>query len=573
MLLTAPLLLLAQKPDFTTKFEKTKGGETVTYQEGITYLEMLDEHYPALELFKYGNTDIGKFVHLAVVSVNGVFDPEVIRNAGKTILFINNNIHPGEPDGIDASLLLLRDLLSEKKYQPLLENTVICLIPFYNVDGTLNRGSYSRANQNGPKEFGFRGNSRNFDLNRDFIKNDTHNAKTFAQIFHIWQPDVMIDNHVSNGADYQYVMTYIPPQKDKLGEILGNYLNTKLVPQLEQHMKESKFEMTPYVNQFSTTPDSAGIVGFMDTPRYSTGYVALFQTIGFMPETHMLKPYTQRVASDYEFMLNMLKIIQKDGKLIQQLRQQALESIKNQTDFPVEWKLNKEDYRKFIFKGYEASMIPSKVTTGKRLYYDRKKPFEKEIPYYNTFVPKTIVKKPNAYIIPAEWEAVIERLKSNRVEMQTFEKDTILEVEAYYIADYKTSPRAYEGHYLHSDVKLNTQIQKLTFKAGDIIIYPNQTVNRYIIETLEPQATDSFFNWNFFDSILQQKEGYSDYVFEDIAEQLLKEDNGLKQKFEEKKLSDEKFRQNAREQLDFIYRNSPYYEKTHLRYPVFRLKK
>ena len=70
----------------------------------------------------------------------------------------------------------------------------------------LNRNSTTRTNQNGPESYGFRGNARNYDLNRDFIKSDTKNAKTFAQIFHLVQPDVFIDNHVSNGADYQYIL-------------------------------------------------------------------------------------------------------------------------------------------------------------------------------------------------------------------------------------------------------------------------------------------------------------------------------------------------------------------------------
>ncbi|MDJ1499147.1 M14 family metallopeptidase [Xanthocytophaga agilis] len=561
----------AQKNEFQTKFERTKGTETVTYQEGIEFLEKLDRQYDKLKLVTYGTTDIGKPLHLAVLDVQQSFDPFAIRKSGRSILLVNNGIHPGEPDGVDASLMLLRNLLQDKKLQPLIQNTVICVIPFYNVDGILNRGKYSRANQNGPAEYGFRGNSRNYDLNRDFIKNDTKNAQTFVSIFREWQPDLFIDNHVSNGADYQYIMTYIAPQKNKLGGELGKYLDTRLVPELKRQMKEAKFEMTPYVNEFATTPDSAGIAGFLETARYSTGYTALFQTIGFMPETHMLKPFAQRVEGTYQFMISMLTMLQIDGQKIRTLKQQDIENVKTQTNFVVEWQLDKSVSEKIVFKGYEGRMIPSKVTTGKRLFYDRTKPYTKEIPYYNTFTPKTTVQKPQAYLIPQQWESIITRLKLNKVELQQVSRDTSVEVEVYYIADFKTSGRAFEGHYLHSDVKLRKENQTLVFRAGDYIVPCNQTANRYIVETLEPQATDSFFNWNFFDSILQQKEGYSDYVFEELAEKLLNEKPELRKKLEDQKASDEKFRNNPRAQLDFVYRNSPYYEPSHLRYPVFRI--
>ncbi|MDJ1467534.1 M14 family metallopeptidase [Cytophagaceae bacterium DM2B3-1] len=561
----------AQKNEFQTKFEHTKGTETVTYQEGIEFLEKLDLEYDKLKLVTYGTTDIGKPLHLAILDGQQSFDPVAIRKSGRSILLVNNGIHPGEPDGVDASLMLLRNLLQNKKLQPLIQNTVICVIPFYNVDGILNRGKYSRANQNGPAEYGFRGNSRNYDLNRDFIKNDTKNAQTFVSIFREWQPDLFIDNHVSNGADYQYIMTYIAPQKNKLGGELGKYLDTRLVPELKRQMKEAKFEMTPYVNEFAITPDSAGIAGFLETARYSTGYTALFQTIGFMPETHMLKSFAQRVEGTYQFMLSMLTMLQTAGQNIQTLKQKDIEKIKTQTDFVVEWQLDKSVSEKIVFKGYEGRMIPSKVTTGKRLFYDRTKPYTKEIPYYNTFIPKTTIQKPQAYLIPQQWESIITRLKINKVELQQVSRDTSVEVEVYYIADYKTSGRAFEGHYPHSDVKLRKEKQTLVFRAGDYIVPCNQTANRYIVETLEPQATDSFFNWNFFDSILQQKEGYSDYVFEDLAEKLLNEKPELRKKLEDQKASDEKFRNNPRAQLDFVYKNSPYYEPSHLRYPVFRI--
>ncbi len=158
----------------------------------------------------------------------------------------------------------------------------------------MNRSWPSRANQNGPKSYGFRGNARNYDLDRDFIKADSKNMKSFAEIFHRWNPDVMVDNHASDGADYQYVMTLIETQQDVFNPVMRRFYESKMRPALYSGMKNDGFPMTPYVESFKTSPDS-GIVSFMDYPRYSSGYAALFNTISFITETHMLKPYRQRV--------------------------------------------------------------------------------------------------------------------------------------------------------------------------------------------------------------------------------------------------------------------------------------
>jgi hypothetical protein len=144
-------------------------------------------------------------------------------------------------------------------------------------------------------------------------------------------------------------------------------------------------------------------------------------------------------------------------------------------------------------------------------------------------------------------------------------------VEAYYIEDFQTLKNPFEGHYLHHNPQVRRETQTITFHRGDLLAYTNQPGNRYLVETLEPQAPDSFFNWNFFDAILQQKEGYSDYVFEDLAADLLARDPQLKSTLEAQKRSDPAFAADAAAQLDFVYRHSPYYERTHRRYPVFRL--
>ncbi|MDB5281066.1 MAG: Zinc carboxypeptidase, partial [Bacteroidota bacterium] len=203
-----------------TPFELSRDKNyTAAYSEIIGYYQKLSGQYPQMKLLNYGTTDVGKPLTLIVLSRDKVFDPQLIKKQNKRVLLINNGIHPGEPEGIDASMMLTRDLL---KKNALPKDVVICIIAVYNIDGCLNRG-VSRINQNGPRAYGFRGNYRNLDLNRDFIKVDSHNALAFEQIVNTWNPEVFLDNHTSDGADYQYVMTLIETQKDKQNPILADY--------------------------------------------------------------------------------------------------------------------------------------------------------------------------------------------------------------------------------------------------------------------------------------------------------------------------------------------------------------
>jgi len=551
-----------------TPFELSKDKNyTATYAEVMAYYQQLAKKYPTqMKLINYGTTDVGKPLTLVVLSRDKVFDPALIKKQNKRVLLINNGIHPGEPEGIDASMMLTRDLLKNNK---LPKDIVLCFIAVYNIDGCLNRG-VSRINQNGPRAYGFRGNYKNLDLNRDFIKADSKNAWAFETILNTWQPEVFLDNHTSDGADYQYVMTLIETQKDKQNPILAEYTAKTLSPELYKRMVKSGYEMTPYVEEKRGTPDS-GIVSFLETPRFATGYTAQHNIISYITETHMLKPFDKRVWATYDFMQNLFDICERDAKLIGELKHKADEQVKQQTTFALNWELDEQHYDTLTFKGYEAGHKPSGVSGLPRLYYDETKPFTKTIKYYDNYKASITADKPLAYVIPQAWQKVIELFKLNNIVMHRLTHDTTLDLQMYYIGDYKTGQRPYEGHYLHSNVKLNPVDAKVKFYAGDYVVYTDQALNRYIVETLEPQGVDSFFAWNFFDSVLGEKEYFSDYVFEDVAAELLKQDPDLRKKLDDEKAKNPQLANSAAAQLNFVYRNSPYFEKTYLRYPVGRL--
>ena len=552
---------------FKTVFEESAGKETATYHNTIEFYRNLAKTYPEINIQSIGNTDSGNPLHIITFNAEGNFNFERIRKENLLVL-INNGIHPGESDGVDATMLLFRDLAAGAIKSP--KDVVITTIPIYNIGGALNRNTTTRANQNGPVAYGFRGNAQNYDLNRDFIKSDTENAKSFAEIFHLIKPDFFIDNHVSNGADYQYTLTHLFTQHNKLGATLGNYLNKEFRPKLERSLEKEGWAITPYVNVFNRPPET-GFSQFLDSPRYSTGYTTLWNTLGMMVETHMLKPYKKRVEGTYQLMVNAITIASEEKQNIKNLRAKQFKEIGNAKNYHLNWKIDTTKSSLLNFKGFKADTLISEVTGFPRLKYNRELPFNRQVKYQNYYIPKDTIKIPAAYIFKKGWRKVTDRLLTNKIRFFELEKDTTISVESYTIKDYKTTKNAYEGHYLHYNTEVASSTKEITFLKGDIVVPTAQNGIRYLLETLEPQAPDSFFNWNFFDTVLQQKEGFSPYVFEEEALKLLKNNEVLRNEFLLKKEADEQFAQNWYAQLDWVFKHSKYYEAAHMQYPIYRI--
>lgn len=557
-------LIFAQ--NLKTPYEKGNGNQTPTYEEMVKFYDELDAKHQNIFIKTYGLTDSGEPLKVVSFNTEGKLDPKNFKN--KSVILINNGIHPGEPDGIDASTMMLRNFAEGKLKAP--KNLILAVVESYNIGGMLNRGKYSRANQNGPDEHGFRGNARNYDLNRDFIKADSRNAMNFQEIFQELNPIYFIDNHVSNGADYQYTFTYINTNKERLGKVLGSFQNDEMSPKIKESLLKKGIISTPYVEINGLKPE-LGYETFMDSPRYATGYTSLFNTMGEVPETHMLKPYKDRVKVTYENLLSTIEYLDVNIQKIKNLKQENLAQYQPGMKYGIQWKIDSTKTKTIEFKGYEAGMKPSEISGKPRLFYDRNKPYTKKIPFYDTYVSTKEITIPKYYVVPqSEWK-LLEHLKRNRIEMKPLKQDSTITVEVYRIADYKTYTRAYEGHYAHYDTKVSASTQTMKFRKGDLLVSLKQNGVKYLLETLEPEAVDSFFNWNLFDSILGQKEYYSDYVFEDTGAEILKNNPKLREALEKKKAEDQKFSEDGRAQLDWVYRNSEYYEKTHLRYPVYRV--
>lgn len=561
------LMASPQAQQLTTLFETSNGRESPDYFQIIKWWQQLDRASVKVSMHTMGATDAGYPLHLVTIgnAPGNRFQQAHLQN--KVVILINNGIHAGEPDGIDASMLLARDIVEKKIILP--ENIVLAIIPVYNVGGVLNRSRYYRVDQGGPLYKGSRVNSRGLDLNRDFIKCDSKEALSFADIFHRADPDIFLDNHVSNGADYQHIITLLTTQYNKLGGAMGDYLHQKFEPEIYNLMKKEGYDLIPYVNYFGKNLNQ-GWTGFWDSPRYASGYASLFHSFAFVPETHMLKPYKERVAATYALMKSFISFGSKNNEAIKKLRKEAKKDVATAEKFPIAFQLDSTQQGLIEFKGYKATYKKSKVSGLARLYYDRAQPFSMQIPFYNYYYPTLYISKPKAYILPQGWWPVVDRLKANHVQMRQLTRDSVIKVETYYITSYQSAPWPYQTHHLNSKVKTETREEERTYLKGDYWIPLNQAANRFLIETLEPQCEDSYFAWNFFDGILNAREWYSNYNYEDIAAQYLEENPQLKKELEKKQATDTVFANNADAQLTFIFNASPYKDRDFMRYPVGR---
>ena len=555
-----------------TTFERSAGLETCHPENVLAYYQSLSKSFPSVKINKVGEGDSGKPIYTVIVSSDGISSAEHLNN--RAVVFINNGIHSGEACGIDASQMLARDL-AKKMQNGEYKNIVAVIVPVFNVGGHTNFSPYNRVNQNGPVNMGFRANAKNYNLNRDFLKAETQNMRAFYTAYHTWKPHVFIDNHSTNGADYQYNLTYLINETDDVTPSLKTYITTQFQPFIERSMEEKNDPISPYVNLRERDNIYGGINYFYASGRYSTGYASFFNAISILVETHMLKPYKLRVNSNLEFMWSVLEKTQKDYKTIILTKQNADNEIKDQKTFGISWKLNDTKKQMISFLGYEFTQAYDKYSNKDWVKYNPTKPKTYTIPYYKTFAPQKVISTPKAYIIPHAWKELIPLLRANGVTVQKVSHANLhekhLDIEEYVFSDVTWKNMPWEGHFLPEKVEYTTRKKTITAKPNDFIVFLNQPANKYLIETLEPYATDSFFRWGKFNTIFTQIEYFSPYLFVDKVEQIFKEDPKLKQAFNQKVKTDKAFASNPYERLNFIYKGSKYFEKSYKVYPIKRV--
>lgn len=566
--------------DFKIPFEVSKGTKTATYEETILFCKSLEKASEFVKYEVFGITPQGRDLPLLIVDKNMNFTPDKVRASGNAVLMIEANIHPGEPDGNDAGMLLLRDILISKEKIDLLDHLTILFLPAFNADGLARFGPYNRINQNGPEQMGWRTNAQNLNLNRDFLKADAPEMQSWLKLFNQWLPDFFVDCHVTDGADYQYVLTYSLETRGNMTQELSQWQKDIYLPSVSKSMDSVGFPIFPYVTFRRWHDPRSGLVSWASNPMLSQGYTAIQNRPGMLLETHMLKPFAKRVEATYQMLYFTAKLLNKESKNLIQLNKISDEFTASadfrKNDFPLSFKPTKDSIM-VDFLGVEYDIVESDLTKGLWFQYHTDKPKTYQIPFFDRLVPAKTVKLPEAYLVPPEWLEVIRRIECHGIEFTRLTKDVELEVSSYKFSACNWSsdlsfgqagPR--EGRQTVK-CSINEYKEKRVFPAGTLLIDMNQRAARVVAHILEPAAPDSYLYWGFFNAVFEQKEYAETYVMEQKAREMLAKDANLKAEFEQWLSENPQFIDNQWVICNWFYEHSPWNDLKRNAYPIGRI--
>ena len=441
-----------------------------------------------------------------------------------------------------------------------------------NADGHELLGPYNRINQNGPEEMGWRTTAQNLNLNRDFMKSDAPEMQAWLTLFNQWKPDFFIDTHTTDGADYQYVITYSLETGLNTDTPLGAYLGGRLIPKMESYMKDKGFPVFPYVSFRQWHDPRSGLYSQPAPAMLSHGYAAARNRPGLLIETHMLKPYKPRVESTLEIIRFVMIQMNQDRTDLQRILNEA-DAFTSSPAFraqpmPLKFSLSKTDSVMIDFAGIHYHIETSDLTGGKWHIYG-KDTLTMQLPVFRQAYPESSAWLPDYYLIPPEWQTVIERLKIHGVEMSFLNSSLETEIQSYRLEDVKWRPSTFEGRHPMSFNAIPVN-EKRIFPPGTAVINMNQPLARVIALLLEPESNDSFVYWGFFNAITEQKEYSETYVMEKMAREMIHKNPSLLKEFEEWKKKHPGVEKDNWTQLNWFYKKTPYYDSQHNRYPVGR---
>jgi len=562
-------------PEWRTHAESTDYRETPNYDDTIAFARRLAHASSIIEYEGFGFSGQGRELPLVIASETGTFTPVAAKSEGKAVVLIQACIHSGEPDGKDAGFALLRDIAITQTVTGILNNVVLLFIPIYNTDGHERSSPFNRINQNGPVDMGWRTTSTYQNLNRDYMKADTPETRAWLNLWHQWQPDLFIDCHVTDGADYRCNITYHHEHHDGVDPAVLEWERDVFDDKVKSATEAAGNVISWYLEFIDNRDLELGTRDFNGSPRFSTGYVPLRNRPGILIETHMIKDYRSRVIGTYDFLKAALIEVNRDPERLRMIGREADERTvasgkvyDPDARFPLDFELT-DEVTPFALKAFNYETERSEVSGDLRVVYGRE-PLDLTVPMYQTFRLKTAIAPPLRYIVPAQWTQVIDVLKAHGIRMKTLAAFATIEVESYRFTNVSWPEEPFEGRHMpRFDVEQTVETR--VFPPGSRIVAVSQTLGRVILNLLEPQAPDSLARWGFFNAIFEEKEYAEHYVLEALAREMLANNPSLAQEFGQLLAGDAEFAVSPSARLRFFYKRSPYWDPQMNLYPVGRI--
>jgi murein tripeptide amidase MpaA len=568
-------LMVAADNPWVTPAERTGLRATPAYDETVSWLQKLVAAAPELQMVSIGKSLQGRDLWMVIACADQVFDAADIHATGKPLLIAHAGIHSGEIDGKDAGLMLLRDMTVAGKRKELLANANFLFIPILNVDGHERISPYNRINQRGPEEMGWRTNARNQNLNRDFTKLDTPAVRALMRVFGQWKPDMYLDLHVTDGADYQYDITFGGNGRRGWSPAIGTWIEDVYRPAINTALSNNGHVPGGLIFAANGKDMKDGFLSWSGDPRFSNGYGDATHLPAILVENHSLKPYKRRVLGTYVLLAETLSFLGREyeslRRAVQEDRQRRPKTI------PLSFKRNESQVPdKVPFKGIRSERYQGEAS-GAEVVRWTGEPVNTPIPriYYDE--PGVMAEIPAAYVIPVAWSDIVDRIAMHGIEVEQLTEPLTTVAEVYRIPDAKIAepsawvPNPFEGHIRIDPGEPVKQVLQITFPAGSFKISTDQPLSDLLVLMLEPQAPDSFLQWGFFLEIFTRTEYAEAYVLEPLAQKMLQHDPDLKARFEQKLAGDEDFAASQYRRLMWFYEQTPFYDQEYLLYPVARI--
>lgn len=553
-----------------TRAERTAYRETGLYAEAVDFYRALEKSSPYARLQQIGTSGEGRPLYVLIASRDKAFTPAAARKTGKPVILLQNGIHAGENGGKDAAMMLLRDVLVTRRRAAWLDDVILLSIPVFNADGHEHTSPYNRINENGPDRMGFRVTSRRLNLNRDYLKADTPEMRAWLRLYAAWLPELLIDNHVTDGSDNQYDVTIASHTEQDIAPPMGSWVKTRYLPVLLRELESLGHVPGFYIE--GRGRDGQSLAVMTASPRYSTGYAAARNRAALLVETHSLKSFRTRVWSHYDIMSVSIQLAAGSAAA---LRQSALDSDRFQSSVRPGDRVFLEGSpgaqgEPYTLKMLEAEQIPSPVSGATvTRYTDR--PRNQAVTLVRSLQEKFAPAAPLGYIVPRQWQEVIDLLRLHGVQMEDLAQAREAEFDTYRFENVRFAAMPFEGRFQVSSFQTKPVRETRVFPAGSVFVPVAQPAGKLAMQILEPQAPDSALRWGFFQSIFEQKEYFSEYVFEPYAREMLNQNSMLKSEFDARLAADPAFAKNPRARLLWLYQRSPYFEAGKDAYPVVRV--
>jgi len=559
--------------DWRTPAEISGFQKTATVEEVDAYLARLDACSDAISVSCFGQSGEGRALNVAIVARGLEHTAAAARASGRPIVMLQAGIHPGENEGKDALLVLLRELLCEGKHAAWLDQLVLVVVPVFNADGEARRSPFNRINQLGPETMGWRTNASNLNLNRDFIKADTPEMRAWLRLWADLKPHLMVDMHNTDGADFQYDSSWILADGPNVPPALAQWQRSALIDGAFAHVEREGFKLAPYIQLVNDDNPREGMLGFIATARYSTGYALTHARPGLTIENHMLKDNARRC----EVSLSLLRAILTEvaaspsalTTAIATAEQEARATLGSADGYPMELRIG-TSARRTRFLGVQFTRELSAISGRPWIRYHPEKLLELDLEVFDQMETAALGQIPAAWLIPVEWTAVIERLQAHGIVMRRLKRVHEIDAEFDRAQRIALSAQSFEGRQMVASWALERVRRQRIFAADSVLIDADQPLAVLAAEMLEAGAPDSFARWGFFNAVFEDKEYFEARVMEVLAREMLAERPNLAEAFEAA-LADPEFAGDRNARLRWFYDRSEWSDPRRNVIPIARL--